>query len=767
MLPTFMLKAGMGSQYYNQLCSRKTLRDAWLLIKAKHSKGGIDAITVADFDLEAEKHLDTLLAALITHTYIPMPMQKASTSKKDGSIRELGMLTIGDKIIQNAVKTIIEPVFEKKFLDVSYGYRPGKGPAKAIKRLLHIIRCEDRKWAVVCDIHNCFDSIPHAPVLHLLDDILKDNDISALIEMWLKMGKVSGNFKWSDNNLGLPQGAVLSPLLTNLYLHAFDKAIIAHNVGYVRYADDFVICCQNKETVQNMLGFARRMLLNDFQLTLNDNCRIGSPNQPFQFLGVKVNNGQVVLSKEKEEILKKRINESFGIENNKPSSNFLQILSGIKSYYGQVLMADEKNKLDAFLIDCLKERLNTAYKNRTISNKSHIRGFIDQIHFFSPQNDLIRNKIAYEITVSCKKNGNKVIDNSLIQKKVQYRKKQFRRMESSGMDLLVTSTGIQIGISKGVVTLKKSGKVIKTVKTGNLKNITITSDGIGVSSNLLKYCVEKGIAIDFLNYDGKPYAKLYTPKFAEANKEIAQIHALEGDKGIRLVKSIIGGKIKNQVNTLKYFSRQRKTASSAFMKCMPESCEKIGLCLAKLKTLECKNLEEARGKILSIEGQAATVYWNQVKLLLEKYLDFPGRKHKGAIDLVNCMLNYGYALLYSRAWEALISAKLNPYIGYLHVPAKNRPVLVYDFVEEFRSAVVDRTVIGLISKREKLMIKDGKLTDSTKKRLIKKIFERLNRIENYRDQETRFRDIMKKQAGLIDRFLCGKANKYRPYIKTW
>lgn len=69
--------------------------------------------------------------------------------------------------------------------------------------------------------------------------------------------------------------------------------------------------------------------------------------------------------------------------------------------------------------------------------------------------------------------------------------------------------------------------------------------------------------------------------------------------------------------------------------------------------------------------------------------------------------------------------------------------------------------------QEKLMIKDGKLTDSTKKRLIKKIFERLNRIENYRDQETRFRDIMKKQAGFIDRFLCGKANKYRPYIKTW
>lgn len=757
----------MENQYYNQLCCREILRDSWQMVKSKHSKGGIDAISVDDFEFEAEKNLDALLAALITHTYVPMPMQKTSTIKKDGSIRELGMLTIGDKIIQNAVKLIIEPVFEKKFLDVSYGYRPGKGPAKAIKRLLHTIRYENKKWIVVCDIHNCFDTIPHEAVLQLLDETLNDREITSLVESWLKMGKVTGNYKWSENQVGLPQGAVLSPLLANLYLHAFDESIVSRNVGYVRYADDFVICCQNKETAQNMFDFVRKKLKKDLKLTLNNRCTVVPPNQSFQFLGATINNGQVGISAEKEEILKKRINESFGIENNGPSRDFLQKLSGIRSYYGQILLPEDKIKLDTFLIACLKNNLNASFINGKISNKAAIKGFINQVKFFNPQNEFIKTKLASEIAGSCKQKGAKNNNKSETLVKVQGRKKQFRKMESSGMDILVSSPGIQIGISKGVVSLKKSGRVFKTVKTGNLKNITITADGIGISSNLLRSCTEKDISVDFLNYNGIPFAKLYSPKFSDAANEIAQIHAMEGEKGIKLAKAMICGKIKNQANTLKYFSRQRKTTSSAFMKSLPRSCEKLGMLLGKLKMSECKDLNEARGKILAYEGQAATVYWNQIKLLLDEYLVFPGREHRGASDLVNCMLNYGYALLYSKAWEALITARLNPCIGYLHVAAKNRPVLVYDFMEEFRSAIVDRTVIGLITKGERLTMKDGVLVDSTKKRLIQKIFERFNRVEKYRGQEIRFRDIMKKQARLLCRFLNDEALNYKPYIKTW
>lgn len=756
----------MENQYYNQLCNLDVLRDAWLKVKTKQSKGGIDTVSIEDFDLNAEENLAKLLATLLARTYIPMPMQKASSLKKDGTVRDLGMLTISDKIVQTAVKTVIEPVFEKTFLDVSYGYRPGKGPAKAIKRLLHTIRCENQKWAVVCDIHNCFDSIPHEPVLQMLNKTLNDVEITSLIEAWLKMGKVTGHYKWSENLAGLPQGAVLSPLLTNLYLHAFDQIVIARNVGYVRYADDFVICCQNKETAQNMLGFARNRLLKDFKLTLNDNCMIVSPYQPFQFLGATIKNGEVGISKEKEKILKERIYDSFGIEKDRPTQDFLQKLSGINSYYGQILSTEDKIKLDTFLILSLKERLNASYKNGTISNKAAIRNFITQILFFSPQNILIKKKIASEIANSCQKQDIKNNPYSEAQAKVQYRKKQFRKMESAGMDILVSSPGVQIGTSKGVVSLKKSGKVIKTVKTTNLKQITISTDGIGISSNLIRICAEKGIAIDFLNYNGIPFAKFFTPKFADAANEIAQIHAMENDKGINLAKAMISGKIKNQMNTLKFFSRQRKASSSAFIKSLPGSCEKMKQCVGVLKKTECKNLEDARGKIFAIEGRSAVVYWSQVKLLLQKHLDFPGRERKGATDLVNCMLNYGYALLYSRVWEALISAKLNPCIGYIHVPAKNRPVLIYDFIEEFRPAI-DRTVIGLISKGEKLMIKDGILTDDTKKRLTQKVFERFNRVENYRGQEIRFRDIIKKQAWMLCKFINGETKNYKPYIKTW
>lgn len=629
----------MENQYYNQLCDIETLRDAWLIVKAKNSKGGIDSVSVNDFDLHAEENLQGILSKLVAQTYISMPMQKATCLKKDGSVRELGMMTITDKIVQVAVKTIIEPVIEKVFLDVSYGYRPEKGPAKAIKRLLHIIIYENQKWAVVCDIDNCFDSIPHEPVLEKINETLNDKEITQLIEGWLKMGRVSGNFKWNDNLTGLPQGAILSPLLTNLYLHAFDEAMVAQHVGYIRYADDFVICCQKEETARNMLGFARNRLLKDFKLKLNGNCTVFSPDQPFQFLGATVKNGQIGLSNEKAEILKTRIYESFGIENNGPSLDFLQKLSGIRSYYGQILMPEDKMKLDTFLIECLKEKLSFSYKNGIIQNKLTIRNFIGQLHFFNLQNELINKKIASEIADSClkQKGETKINSNSTTQAKVQYRKKQFRKLESSGMDILVSTPGIQIGISKGIVSLKKGGKVIKTVKTSNLKNITIATDGIGISSNLLRCCAEKGIVIDFLNFDGTPFAKLCTPKFAGALNEIAQVHALENMKGVEMAKAMICGKIRNQVNTLKYFSRQRKLTSSGFIKSLPESCVKIGLCLGRLKTLECKNLEEARGKIFAIEGQAATVYWNQVKLLIEKYLSFPGREHQGPpIFLIVC-----------------------------------------------------------------------------------------------------------------------------------
>lgn len=759
----------MDTPIYNQLCNIELLREAWLIVKTKHSIGGIDAVSVEEFEKTAEQNLQGILAGLISRNYLSLPMKNSSCLKKDGSKRELGMLSISDKIVQRAVKILIEPQFEKLFLDVSYGYRPNKSPAKAVKRLLHYVHTEHRPWAVVCDINNCFDTIPHEPFLQNFATFLNDILIVGLIEEWIKMGRVSGSFKWTDSTIGLHQGAILSPMLTNFYLHPLDEAMIVKKVGFVRYADDFVIACKTKEEALLMLAFANEFMNKQLKQTLNPDCRIYGPAEPFTFLGVTVRNGSVELNNEKLNVLKTRMSESFGIENSLPSEKFIQKLIGIKAYYGQILPSSDLAKLDKALIECLMGKLHKAYNEKQIPNKQAIKQFVEHIRFFDSQKEVIKKKIAQEIACSCTRTTQKKKDqkSSSASHGVLLRKRQFQKMESTGMELLISTPGTQLGKSKGSIVLKKMGKVVKTVNANNLKNITITANGINLSSDVLRFCAEKSIVIDFLNYDGSPFAKLSTPKFAGSANEIAQVHALENHKGIKLVKAIIRGKIKNQINTLKFFSRQRKTSDPDFVGNLPDACHGMELCIGRLKTVSEDELAEARGKILAIEGNAASIYWDQVKNILQNHITFPGRLHQGATDLFNSMLNYGYAILYSRAWEAIQAARLNPCMGFLHVSEINRPSLVFDFVEEFRSAIVDRTAIAILTKGEKLETKNGLLTENSKKRFTQKLLGRMNKVEKFRSTERRFRDIIHEQANCLKHFLTGTNQCYKPYIKTW
>lgn len=759
----------MKTSFYSQLCSIDLLREAWLIIKSKHSSGGIDSITVDEFDKNAEQNLQEILNSLVAKNYLSLPMKKGSCPKSDGTTRVLGLLSISDKIVQRAVKALIEPLFEKLFLGVSYGYRPGRSATKAIRRLLHCMNNEHRTWFVVCDIDNCFDTIPHESFLKNLAAFLDDQPIVDLIEEWIKMGHVTGNFKWSDATIGLSQGGILSPLLTNFYLQPLDEAMVALNVGFIRYSDDFVIACKSKEEATAMLAFVNSFMVSQLKQNLNPGCKVVGLSEPFTFLGATFRNGKVELSHDKLDMLKIRMSESFGMEKELPTELFLQKLMGIKVYYGQILAKPDLSRLDTALIEGLVTNLQKKYNNKELSSKLSIKEFVEHISFFDPSKEAIKKIIAREIADSCTKppKTKKVLHTNASSAGILKRKRQFQKMESSGMELIVSTPGMQLGKSKGNIVLKKMGKVIKSVKANNLKNITIDSNGVSLSSDLLRFCAGQDIVIDFLNFDGTPFSKLSTPKFAGETNEVAQVHAGENCKGIKLVKAIIRGKIKNQINTLKFFSRQRKTSDPEFTGCLPEACRKMELCVERLKAVEEKNIGDARGKILAIEGNAASIYWTHVKQILRKVIAFPGREHQGATDILNSMLNYGYAILYSRGWEAIQAARLNPCLGFLHVSEINRPSLVFDFVEQFRSAIVDRTAISILSKGEKMETKNGLMTDISKKRFTKKLLEKINKIEKFRSTERRIRDIIHEQANGLRNYLNGETQCYKPYIKTW
>ena len=172
-------------------------------------------------------------------------------------------------------------------------------------------------------------------------------------------------------------------------------------------------------------------------------------------------------------------------------------------------------------------------------------------------------------------------------------------------------------------------------------------------------------------------------------------------------------------------------------------------------------------KLMGHEAQVAISYWDYIReLVSDDEVGFEHREHQGAQDLVNSMLNYGYAILYVRVWQALLAARLNPFESLIHVPREGKPTLVYDMVEIFRSQVVDRIVISLIQKGHDLEVQKGLLTDKTRELLVKSIMERLARYEKYQGEEMKLEQIIYQQAKQLAKAFEGD-EKFKPYVAKW
>ena len=168
----------------------------------------------------------------------------------------------------------------------------------------------------------------------------------------------------------------------------------------------------------------------------------------------------------------------------------------------------------------------------------------------------------------------------------------------------------------------------------------------------------------------------------------------------------------------------------------------------------------------ALEAQAAVNYWEYIRdLVADDDVDFASREHRGATDIMNSMLNYGYALLYPRIWQAILACKLNPYMGIIHYQG-GKPALLFDIIELFRTQAVDRVVITLIQREEPLNMNNKLLSDKTKQLLTRNVFERIYCYETYRGESIKFEQIIKEQVSEIADFIVN-GNHYRPYIAKW
>lgn len=283
---------------YDRIYRKDVLWSAWKCVQRNDGGPGIDQQTIDDVEeYGQERMIDEIHETLRSKTYQPQPIKRVHIPKGDGKTRPLGIPTVKDRIVQQAVLLILEPVFEEDFLDCSYGYRPKRTAHQALDAIERNLK-EGRTTVYDADLKGYFDSIPHDKLMKAVEHRVADRQVLSLIRMWLTTPVIEkdeqGRTTKTRPDKGTPQGGVISPLLANLYLNWFDKAFHSKdgpmgfaNARMIRFADDFVIMARYVGT--RIVGWTESLLEGRFGLTINRQktkiVETKQPGQTLDFLG--------------------------------------------------------------------------------------------------------------------------------------------------------------------------------------------------------------------------------------------------------------------------------------------------------------------------------------------------------------------------------------------------------------------------------------------------------------------------------------------------
>ncbi|NOZ68770.1 MAG: CRISPR-associated endonuclease Cas1 [Deferribacteres bacterium] len=761
-------------------------------MRRKGSAGGIDGRDIKAFDQEAERYLSGLKSDLERGTYTPEPYYSIAVPKSVGSRekRRLGLPTIRDKVAQQAVRNAIEPIFEKVFLDVSYGYRPSKGAARAIRRVRHMIRTEKRVWVTICDIDKFFDTINIDVLFEKIKEKIWEPEILNLLKLWVCIGHVDADGNWMDRKMGVAQGGIISPLLSNIYLHSFDKYMVEHEYGLVRYSDDFIILSHNEVDARNALRDARQYLTEKLLLRLNPNPAVRNVKKGFVYMGFFFQGEHLKIDNAKFMRIKNKLKFICKAHLNKPLPEFIRKMNsevkGLKNYYKPLAPEYQINALDEYMklqtsIFLLRKKtsgelpakekvLTTLMALEPLKNRTHTetKRFINEIIDFAWKGAKRRSGRGDNAhKPESRSSGDEKRSSTHVdaERKIKRKKREYYKKRILTGNLVVSTPRCLIGRKRGRIIFKQGRKIIKEIAVTKVDHISITAYGVSLTSGLIQLCVENRIPIDFFNYKGEPTAKLYLPVLPDTSVGIAQLQAFYNGKSYEIAASIVEGKINNQINILKYFLKYRRRIDKEFSQQCELAVEKMESIMGSVADIErSKDYDLFRGRLMAAEGRSSSYYWNMVGILLEDDVDFVKRERQGAKDIVNCCLNYGYSMLYPRIWQALIQAGLNPMISYLHKEQPGTPTLTFDLIEEFRHHVVDRTVFSLFTRGKDMRLSQGELSSSTKKIIINEILGRLKTETRFRKHRMSIETIIFHQAKALADYLAGKKRMYNPFV---
>jgi CRISPR-associated protein Cas1 len=296
--------------------------------------------------------------------------------------------------------------------------------------------------------------------------------------------------------------------------------------------------------------------------------------------------------------------------------------------------------------------------------------------------------------------------------------------------------------------------------------ILLAPHGVTVSTDLIEEAVRRGIPISFVSAGGQPFAMLTSPMLtATVATRRAQLRAMDSAAGADLARAFVAGKLRNQASLLVYFAKAEKADPERRARVLGRAVE---VRAARKRALAVRGTtpDAIREEIMGVEGYGARSYWDGIKALLEGRISFEGRTGRGAVDPVNALLNYGYGILTSRVWAALLLAGLDPFAGMLHADRSGKPSLVLDLMEELRAPAVDRAVLAHVRLGQPVRFEGSWLDEATRRAIADAVFERLRSPVVIAGRKLELASVLQRQARAVATHVRGEG-AYQPFAMTW
>lgn len=369
-----------------EVLSNKNLNKAYLQVFKNKGSAGFDGVTVEELKAYLGVHQGQIIKDIMNRKYKPQPVKRVEIPKDNGKVRLLGIPTVVDRVIQQAISQVLSPIYEEQFSEYSYGFRPNRSCEMAIIKSLEFIN-DGNDWVVDIDLERFFDTVNHDRLIQLIYKTIDDGDIMSLISKYLRSGvMIKGTFE--ETKLGTPQGGNLSPLLSNIMLNELDKELESRGLRFVRYADDCNIYVKSEKAANRVMKSITTFIEKKLGLIVNaSKSQVGRPKD-IKFLGfgyyfdtkskryeVKPHLTSIVKLKRK---LKKLLKRSWSMSLDKRLLKLKQLIKGWVNYFKIAKMKTALTVIDRKVRNAIRVIIWKQWKNSTKRIKSLMKLGIDK-----------------------------------------------------------------------------------------------------------------------------------------------------------------------------------------------------------------------------------------------------------------------------------------------------------------------------------------------------------------------------------------------------